>query len=30
MRRTNYTQVAEAYWKEWSEHWAKLKLKPKE
>jgi hypothetical protein len=22
--------VAEAYWKEWSEHWAKVRLKPKE
>jgi hypothetical protein len=24
------TEVAESYWKEWSEHWAKVRLKPKE
>jgi hypothetical protein len=23
-------EVADSYWKEWSEHWAKLRLKPKE
>jgi hypothetical protein len=23
-------EVADSYWKEWSEHWAKVRLKPKE